>query len=224
MPTTFVLTLDTAAPVVTWGGTGGTTAGELLVVGYSINEPQGTAARVKLADNRSLAATVFSNRIEVLLPADTPAGLATVELDVADDVGNAATRTTTVLLSGAPAPPSAPPVEYPAPMPGVPGIRPRPRRPAPQRHETRTRIASRSTSRARAGSLAGEPSQVRTRVSTYVRVRTNLPQGAEVSRLVLQTLTTVRVRASDRVQIGARATSDRRRRDDPALLAILLVD
>lgn len=220
--TSFLLTIDTAAPVVTWGGTSGTTAGQKLVVGYSLDEPAAVAARVVLVDARSLAATLFSNRIEVLLPADAPAGLATVQLDVQDDVGNAATRTTTVLLSGAPAaPPPAPPSQYET-TPSFPRV-PAPRRPsptpAPQRHEGRVRVATRSSSSVKA--RRQDASQIETTVSTYVRARA---QSAESSRLGPRTLTTVRASASHTAKIGARATSDRRRRDDPVLLALLLVD
>lgn len=219
--TSFLLTIDTAAPVVTWGGTSGTTAGQKFVIGYSLDEPAAVAARVVLADARSLAATLFSNRIEVLLPADAPAGVATVQLDVKDDVGNAATRTTTVLLSGAPAaPPPAPPAQETTGFPRVPAPRQRPSpTPAPQRHEGRVRVATSSSSSVTA--RLEHAAQVKTTVSTYVRARA---QSAESSRLGPRTLTTVRVSASHTVQIGVRATSDWRRRDDPALLALLLVD
>lgn len=212
-----VLRLDTTAPVVTWGGAGGTSAGQNLIVGYSLNEPSAVAARLVLAD-RTLPATVFGDRVEVLLPPDAPAGLATVELDVLDDVGNAATRTHVVLLGGVAPPPTEPVSSLPRPS-----SRPaRRRRQAPQRHEVRSAITTRSESSIVAHHAT--VGQIATRVSTYVLARAESPESAEVSRLVQRTLTTVRHRAYAPSQVGVRATADRRRRDDPALIALLLVD
>src|SRR4051794_27230621 len=68
---------------LTWGAVGGTTAGELLQVAYSVTHPAVTGATLVLADGRRLAMTVYPDRLELLLPEDTPDGPATViaELD-----------------------------------------------------------------------------------------------------------------------------------------------
>lgn len=111
MTSTFTLALDTGAPVVTFEGVGGTTAGELLTVLYSIDEPAITSASIHLADGRDLALEILSDRLRVLLPADTPEGNATVTVHTADDVGNAGTQTQIVALHGTiVVPPDEPPV------------------------------------------------------------------------------------------------------------------
>lgn len=207
-----VVRLDTTAPVASWGGATGTIAGELLVIGYTLDEPAAVAARLVLAD-RTLTLDVFPDRLQVLLPPDTPDGLATVELDVLDDVGNAATRTHAYRLGGVVAIPE--PIGGPRPS----RRRPTPKAPAPQRHETPSRIAVTSSSSVVARHATVQ--QIRTSVSTYVVHRA---ASAEVSRIEQKTLTTVRASASTRTSIASTATSDRRRRHDPALLALLLVD
>lgn len=120
-----VLTLDTRAPRVTWGPAGGTTAGELLEVLYDVDELGVVDAQLRLADGRQLAMLVEPGRMSVLLPADTPAGWATVSAQLVDDVGNQDTAATSVLLRGAVVPP------VPRPAPGWPA-------PAPQLAPTRT--------------------------------------------------------------------------------------
>ena len=92
----FELVIDTHAPVVTWGAESGTTAGELLSLGYTSDEPI-FRAELWLEDGRHLAMSVGAGALEVLLPADTPYGLATVHFW--DDVDNEGTHQ--VLLSGA---------------------------------------------------------------------------------------------------------------------------
>lgn len=93
--TGFELTLDTAAPVVTWGAEAGTTAGELLSLGYTSDEAI-FRAQLWLSDGRRLDITVNPATLEVLLPPDTPDGMATVHFW--DDVDNEGTHG--VLLSG----------------------------------------------------------------------------------------------------------------------------
>jgi hypothetical protein len=95
MPQQFNLTLDTQAPAVAWGSEAGTTAGELLQLGYTSDEPI-FRAELWLSDGRHLEITVNPATLEVLLPPDTPDGMATVHFW--DDVDNEGTHG--VLLSG----------------------------------------------------------------------------------------------------------------------------
>lgn len=92
--------LDTTPPVITWGPVDGTEATEVLTVRYAINEPTLLTAELQLSDGRHLPMQVASDRLTVTLPGDTPDGLATVSAFVRDEVGNDATRTLIVLLSG----------------------------------------------------------------------------------------------------------------------------
>lgn len=126
MPSYLLLELDTHAPVVTWGAVGGATAGELLQVGYTLNEPALVSATIQLADGRSLALTDTGLTLEALLPPDTPNGNATIRAVVRDEVLNQATRALVVHLTGVivtPEPTTAPE------SPGWP-VTPRARRPA----------------------------------------------------------------------------------------------
>lgn len=111
-----------AATWFTWGAVGGTTAGELLRVGYTITRPAVRGAQLQLADGRSLAMTVADDHLEVLLPADTPAGRALIVAELEDDAGVTATATLEVLLSGIPAPPQTP-VPSPGGGPSTPELR-----------------------------------------------------------------------------------------------------
>jgi hypothetical protein len=139
----FQLRLDTTAPRVTFGAAGGTTAGELLSITYTIDEPAITDASIRFADNRTLALEVLSDRLQVLLPPDTPDGNATVTVHTRDDVGNVRTQTQVVLLHGTiVVPPDEPPSIIPAPSPPIPPLREFTRRRghAVVRTTTRTRI------------------------------------------------------------------------------------
>jgi hypothetical protein len=83
-----------AQPVVlTWGAVTGTTAGELLRVAYTLSAPATVEATLTLADGRTLP--MSGEPLEALLPADTPAGNATVTALV-----DGATYTLTVALTG----------------------------------------------------------------------------------------------------------------------------
>ena len=90
----FRLVLDTRAPRVAWGAVAGTSAGELLRVAYTVDEPELTAATLRLPDGRELVASVLADRIELYLPPDTPSGAATLVAHVVDDLGNQATSST----------------------------------------------------------------------------------------------------------------------------------
>lgn len=150
MPSYLLLELDTHAPVVTWGAVGGATAGELLQVGYTLNEPALVSATIQLADGRSLALTDTGLTLEALLPPDTPNGNATIRAVVRDEVLNQATRALVVHLTGVivtPEPTTAPE------SPGWPVPTPRARRrPA---HVVRSRASARARTRLETVSASG---------------------------------------------------------------------
>lgn len=114
MPATVVITLDTRAPQITWGAAGQVSAGELLRVGYTLDEPAITAARLELIDGRVLPVDVLVDHLEALLPYDTPDGWAQLVVELEDDVGNAAEATLQVRIGGAIVEPSRPPGPGPA--------------------------------------------------------------------------------------------------------------
>lgn len=114
MPATVVITLDTRAPQITWGAAGQVSAGELLRVGYTLDEPAIIAARLELVDGRVLAVDVLVDHLEALLPYDTPDGWAQLVVELEDDVGNAAEATLQVRIGGAIVEPSRPPGPGPA--------------------------------------------------------------------------------------------------------------
>lgn len=115
MTAAFTLTVDTAAPHLTWGGVGGAYAGSLLKLGYTVNEPGILVATALLPDGRELPVTVTPSWLEVLLPPDTPDGATRVTAELADDVGNTATAYFDAYVSG-----TAPSVEPRRPGPGAP--------------------------------------------------------------------------------------------------------
>lgn len=102
MSASLVLTLDTTAPEVTWGGASGASAGETLAVLYTATEPL-AAAKLKLADGRVLDLEVQDLAVVVPLPAGTPAGPAAIT--VFDDVGNSRLYESVVVLEGVELPP-----------------------------------------------------------------------------------------------------------------------
>jgi hypothetical protein len=106
MGATFDLTLDTRAPVVTWGAVGGATAGELLEVLYTTDEPL-AFAKLWLPDGRKLDMTIEADRLSVLLPADTPNGVSWIH--ASDDVLNEAPRQAVNIAGVIIVPPPEPP-------------------------------------------------------------------------------------------------------------------
>lgn len=85
-----------------WGVVSGTTAGELLHVGYS-----GTTvvdAHLTLGDGRQLEFGVADGELTLLLPPDTPDGFATIVATLA----NGTTRQLVILLHGLAVPSSMP--------------------------------------------------------------------------------------------------------------------
>src|SRR3982751_3406716 len=109
MPASFILTIDLTPPQITWGPVDGAVASELMTVLYLVDEPGVVSAQLQLADGRTLAMTVLADRLTVQLADDAADGLATVTALLADDVGNEATATLQVPISG----------EIPAPLPVI---------------------------------------------------------------------------------------------------------
>lgn len=148
MGATFDLTLDTSAPVVTWGAVGGATAGELLDVRYETDEPL-ALAQLWLPDGRRLDMEVQADRLTVLLPADAPDGVSWIH--AYDDVLNPTPRQAVNIAGVIVVPPDEPPALGPGP---------RARGSHPERVETRV---VRSRSRAVATSRTRTSSTTRTR-------------------------------------------------------------
>lgn len=115
MPSFTNLTLDTQAPVVTWGTVEDAEADFELRVGYTLNEPGITSAEVRLADGRVLAMEVQATYLAVQLPADAPNGATEVRAYVRDDVWNTAVRTLTIFVVGVEGPPPVVPTGLPSP-------------------------------------------------------------------------------------------------------------
>lgn len=100
MTASFVLNLDTTAPVISWGDPSGADLGEVLTVPYIVNEPGVESATVTLADGRVLVMRVDADALRVPLPLDTPQGNAEVRATTIDDVDNEATYALVVALTG----------------------------------------------------------------------------------------------------------------------------
>lgn len=153
MSGSFLLTLDTHAPQLTWGATSGTTAGELLHLEYMLDEPGVQSATITLGDGRELALTDTGSVLEALLPADTPNGAGTVRVVVRDEVWNTHTYTRVLLLAGVVVEPTPAPDQTPAPAGGLPRREPRRRQPEARTVTTRARL----TARGRASAVAHPP-------------------------------------------------------------------
>jgi hypothetical protein len=212
----FQLTLDTHAPLVTWGAVGGANAGELLQVGYQLDEPGVESARVQLADGRWLTLTDTGATLEVQLPPDTPDGWATVELHVRDDVDNTAVWTHVVRLTGV--------IVIPQPQETVGGapwrVGPRrTRRAALERRTIRTRATATSTSATRIRTSARDRATAigtsRSRLRAAAAHRSTWTAG---SRVALYTGPRVSRDSSHELRSSATVS----RRDGPSIEAILL--
>lgn len=210
MTASFQLVLDTTAPSVSWGAAGGTTAGELLQIAYSADEPI-DSADLTLADGRVLAFTIGAAVLSVNLPADTPAGPADVR--VRDDVGNERVYAALIVLQGAivPTPPAPTPVARTLAPP------PRIRRARLIVHVSRARVRSSCTVRARSHNA----SRARVDRGSSIAARARRAGGA-------RTATTFRLQsvASSRRRLQGELAMAVRRRDGPdqELLVLLLVD
>jgi hypothetical protein len=215
---TFLLKLDTTAPRVTFGAAGGTTAGELLQVSYTIDEPGITSASIRLADGRTLTLEVLSDRLQVLLPVDTPDGNATVTVHTLDDVGNARTQTQVVLLHGSiVVPPDQPPDVGPGafrPAPPFEPLRERRRGHSVVRSTTRTRIRVQQHDDTRIIASSGE------------RITRGIVRSASEVTAITRSRTRVRIRDTSRVRVTdttaiAKRFVGRGEEDDLILLGLL---
>lgn len=150
MSASVLLTLDTQAPVVTWGAISGTHGDETLHVAYTLDEPALDAAALHLSDSRVLAMDLHDGYLTVELPFDTPDGPAIIRAHVIDDVGNEAEWTLTISLGAAVGPPVS------APAPTVGGM---PQAPARLRHvvSVRSGLRARTRARLRASSARRDP-------------------------------------------------------------------
>lgn len=189
----FVLTLDTTAPRVTFGAVGGATAGELLEVLYTINEPELVDAEIKLADNRVLPMEVLSDRLLVLLPPDTPDGNARITVHTLDDLLNAGTQTQRVHLSGTIVIPPDEPVF--GDGTGAPPQRVTPRREDPL-HQHRDHAVVRITTRSR----------IRARVHNGA-VIVIAPRPMRILRLPIRSTSVLNAMTSSRTRVQARSRS-----------------
>jgi hypothetical protein len=207
--TSFQLVLDTTAPSVSWGAAGGTTAGELLQIAYSADEPI-DSADLTLADGRVLMFTIGAAVLSVNLPADTPAGPADVR--VRDDVGNERVYAALIVLQGA-----IVPVPVPTPVARTLAPPPRTRRARLIVHVSRARVRSSCMVRARAHNT----SRARVDRRSSIAARARRAGGA-------RTATTFRLQsvASSRRRLQGELAMAVRRRDGPdqELLVLLLVD
>lgn len=230
LSSSFILRLDTAAPQITWGAATGTTAGELFRIAYTVDEPGVVSAGLELADGRVVTLTVHADRLEALLPADTPQGNATVRALVRDDVLNEATRTTVVSLTGG----IVEPEPTPTPVPHVGGM------PQDRRRVDRQAVYDRSTAVARSRSHVVATSRTRdtatTRTHTTIRRRripAPIPAPPEIVPVIWRDGSTAVVTSRSRINAGtvrgtrhspAKATSRHRvrRADSPDVEALIL--
>jgi len=77
MTSFFTLDLDTTSPAITWGAMFDGVAGRVLRIYYTTDEALDTT-EIVLADGTHVAGTVFSDRLEFMIPADAPDGVANV--------------------------------------------------------------------------------------------------------------------------------------------------
>lgn len=205
--------LDTTAPVVTWGPVDGADADQDFEILYTVDEPELVSAELQLPDGRVLEMTVLADRLAVHLPADSPRGLGTVSAFVRDELGNTATRTTTVALDGV-IPVEPPTVPTGGGFPLAPA-----RRPAVEIRRWRTRAATGSRY-----NVAVAVPGVRTRAETRSRYRV-----VETSRVRLSVLDarTRFGRANRHVQVTLAGTATRyavsKRAEGPEAEAELLL-
>lgn len=215
MSSWFQLTLDTHAPVVQWGEPTGTTAGELLRVPYTLNEPGVESATLTLADGRALAMSVLAGRLEVLLPPDAPDGIVTVRASLVDDVGNWAQAVPLSFPIGGTivVPPTEPP-----PVPSRPaGLKPRPRKFV----SSRSRLRTSCPAEVRRGAV-----RVRTAADTASRASTRARTAGSSQLAASSSATTmVTVRVVDATAARAELSNvTLHRRPGPSIENALLLD
>lgn len=209
----FLLRLDTTAPQITWGAQTGTNAGELLQLGYTLDEPGIVSARLELADGRILPLTDTGLTLEAQLPVDTPNGPATVRVVVRDDVDNQATRTRVVFLVGVVVIPEGPP-----PAGGLPT--PARRRARPDARVIRVRSSTPTSSSSTL--LVLERGKVGIAVTTSGRrLSTSLTSASGVTPASRGRVTARRAEGPDSTRtLGREGTVTRR--DGPTTEALLL--
>lgn len=209
-----VIVLDTTAPVVTWGPPSDAVASEELTIPYAVNEPGVEAADVELRDGRVVALAVGADALSGLLPADAPEGWATVRAYVVDDVGNRATRTLPIYVSGV----------IPVEPVGVSG-QPHPPVYAPELHRSApSHAATRSTYAV--GVMVTSTGRARVRTS-YVTPTRRVVATASRARLSAvwsssSTLATTSARAATRSQDVLRKRPEGPRAEDELILLGLL--
>lgn len=213
MSSSFQLTLDTTAPQITWGAQAGATAGELLQLGYTLDEPGIVSAQLELADGRNLALADTGLTLEAQLPPDTPNGPATVRVVVRDELLNQATRTRTIFLVGVVVIPEGPPAAGGLPSPAR-------RRPQPNARVIRVRSQVPTTSSSTLLVLG----QGKVGIAVATSTRRMRAAAATSSRLGLGSsarLATRRVEGPDSTRTLSREGAVTRR-DGPTTEALLL--
>lgn len=218
----FTVELDTTAPVVTWGPPSNTDAGDTLSVPFILNEPALLSAELSLVDGRSLPMTVGAGVLTVVLPDDTPDGLAVLSAFVRDEVLNSATRALEIPVTGV-APVR---IESSGGMPvGPPTEHHRPGRTAPTPTPDRTLV------RFASGTQAGSRSRVAVRASGHVRVvassdghvAATAPYSIEAT-VVSQGQVHARVRGNSGASASAGAVVSRREGPENEIAAATLLD
>jgi hypothetical protein len=200
-----VIHLDTTAPQVTWGPLGGATAGELLQQAYVSDEPIDRAL-LRLADGRELEMAVLADRLEVLLPADTPTGPGRISFY--DELLNGGEYV--IALAGA-----VTAVQHPPPRAGPPAGR---GQVGTVTVRTRGQVGT-VTARAAVGVEATKAVTAVASCAGRVRARPGgRSQGTWRSRA--EVAVTARVRAARRLGVGGRTV----RRDGPSIEEALLHD
>lgn len=102
MSESFDLTLDTQAPVVSFGAVSNPVAGSMLAVAYTVDEVTTfLEATLTLADNRQFVMGDTGSEFRYVLPLDAPTGNVTVEVYAEDDLGNFETYSTSFPITGA---------------------------------------------------------------------------------------------------------------------------
>lgn len=216
MSASFNLTLDTHAPLVTWGAVSGTTAGELLQVGYQLDEPELVSAELVLRDGRHLTMTDTGLTLEVALPPDTPNGNATIVAHVRDEVLNEADRQVVVALVGTVV------IPEPESEPQTPGWPVRPRRPQPTPAQTKTvrsRTRLRPSAATRIGTYSPQPTTAIASSSTRTGAAAASRAGWHLEARA-RTTSSAKVSRDSTLELSSRATVGRR--DGPSIEALLL--
>ncbi len=169
---------------LSWFSVTGTTAGELFRATYTLTHPTTVEATLTLADNRVLQLS-DGNPLEVLLPADTPAGIATITALVDGETYTLGVPLTGIVIA---------PEEQPRPSPpGRP--RPTPRQPERVTKHSQTRLAVRTTSR------------VRTRVGSVTRLPAWTSSTAVQPEIPVRTSTAIEMRTRTSLRSGRRRSS-----------------